>query len=103
QKIRDEIEAECGEDISERVTFFGYDFVPTWNGFISESDAIIHLYPTMPYRGDLLTLKILAKDEKGNATEWHDKYKGEYNEIMRLVKDDSLNHNLWEYHIEKNI
>jgi hypothetical protein len=100
QGLRDDIEKDTKKDISKVVTFVGYRLVPTWNGFISESEATIHLYPTVPYRGDLLTLKISAKDENGSSTRWYNKYLNEYNEIMRFVESDFANSDLWKYGIQ---
>ncbi|MGH7147876.1 MAG: hypothetical protein ACREIJ_08265, partial [Nitrospiraceae bacterium] len=67
--------------------------------FIGSTQAIIHLYPTMPHRGDLQTLELFAKDKKGGATEWYEKYRTKYNEIARVTESEHLDSNLWNYNL----
>lgn len=96
-KIRDELLRDKNVDIAQTVDFVGYRSIPTWNGFIGTTEAIIHLYPAKRYRGDLKTLRINAKDKDGNTAEWYQKYQEEFDEIMRITKAEYADSNLWAY------
>jgi hypothetical protein len=97
--IRNAIRAEMKIDIAERVLFLGFKTIPTWNGFISATQAIIHIYPTFPHRGDLQTLEIASKDHDGNLTQWYEKYRTEFQEIVRMVEGESEDCDLWNYRL----
>jgi hypothetical protein len=87
-------------DCANSVLFLGYHMVPTWNGFISENAAYIHLYTTLPYRGDLNTLFIVEKNNIGKRSEWYQSYRQEYDEIVRSAEENIGNNNLWTYNID---
>jgi hypothetical protein len=99
RQIRAELERDGISDIAQKITFLGYRNVPTWNGFIGTTEAVIHLYPTMPYRGDLQTLRIDAKDKDGRAAEWYQRYRSEYDEMVRMTTTERSDCNLWTYKV----
>lgn len=88
------------DDLADRVPFVGYRAIPTWNGFIGTNHAIIHLYPTIPYRGDLQTIDIAARGRQGSITEWFQKYRTEFDEIRRIAEADHDDSNLWKYNLK---
>lgn len=81
-------------DLESRVGFWGYHLVPTWNGFLAESEAIVHLYFSRPHRGELNTLILKAKNPLGKTSTLFTAYRTEFNEILRELRPDA---NLWNY------
>jgi len=86
QKIREELRNE-NIDIRERVEFFGYSLVPTWNGYIGDSLAYVSLYFTRPYRGGLNTLEIVATSDQSKTTPYYDSMQNEFDEIFRDMSE----------------
>lgn len=96
-QIRSEIKLENGFDCRGTVSFVGYNFVPTWVGFIGNDIAYIHLYYSRPYRGYLNTLVIPARDGE-RATPWYRNYKDDFEQIERITMEKN-SHSLWDYTI----
>jgi hypothetical protein len=96
--IRRDIISNGGMDIASRVLFLGYRTIPTWSGFIAKTEAIIRLYPARPHRGDLLTLQIDAKTKDNMPAAWYQEYRTDFDEIVRMAKDESLDWDLWKFH-----
>jgi nucleoside 2-deoxyribosyltransferase len=97
QRMREKIQQKTGRDISKQVTFVGYRLVPTWNGFVGRTRATIHLYPTIPYRGDLQTLEITAQYRSCEETDWYRRYRDEFIQIERQSTSKYVDADLWEY------
>jgi nucleoside 2-deoxyribosyltransferase len=82
--------------LDDRVGFWGYHLVPTWNGFMGEHDAIIHLYFSRPYRGELNTLILKGSDPSRKPSGLFTAYRTEFVEILRELRPES---NLWTLRI----
>jgi hypothetical protein len=100
-QMRKQIKIEKAEDISKRIVFGGYRAVPTWNGYIGDSKAIIHLYPTVAFRGNLPSLEIVANNNTGGQTDWYRIYKNEWEQIERDLEKQPGS-NLWKYNLQSS-
>jgi len=81
KRIRDELKGE-NIDIARRVDFYGYDSVPTWTGFLSDTKAYLSLYPSSPHRGELLTLEVGAGDDSAWAV-FFERYSSDFQDVLR--------------------
>jgi hypothetical protein len=99
-EIREDIQRRTNQDIakSKKISFLGYEQVPTWTGFIGVKEAQIYLYPTRPYRGDLVCLRVasLQGNRRYDAL-IYDSYKKDFDELMRGATSNPTRFDLWNH------
>ena len=92
--LRNRLIADGRDDIAKTVKFIGYRQVPVWIGFIGNSQAIVHIYCTHPYRGKLPTIKCQRDGANSVLFDW---YKTDVGQLERDTTNSTEPYNLWNY------